>query len=109
MPYERVFDGINFTIKISTITPDVPETMLMGTTRTNISPKGEEELKRNYNISRITSKGTNKYELKFVDQGSRNLARDLGILATAGVKIMLSDWKKVLDTSQCNKCLKFGH
>ena len=36
------FDGVNFGVKLNEITPeDVPEVMLMGMTRTNISPKGE--------------------------------------------------------------------
>ncbi len=104
-----VFDGIKFNINIDILTPDIPELMLMGTTRTNISPKGEAELKKSYNISRILVKGTNKYELKFGDTKSRNLAMELGFIATAGVKIKVSEWRKVLDVSQCNKCLKYGH
>ena len=36
------FNGVNFGVKLNEITPeDVPEVMLMGMTRTNISPKGE--------------------------------------------------------------------
>ena len=73
------FDRINFGVKLNEITQDVPEVMLMGTgtTRTNIRPKGEDErLKKSYNISRIVSKGTNKYELKFNDVRSSNLARE---------------------------------
>jgi hypothetical protein len=35
------FDRINFGVKLNEITQDVPEVMLMGTTRTNISPKRE--------------------------------------------------------------------
>ena len=36
------FDGVNIGVKLNEITPeDVPEVMLMGMTRTNISPKGE--------------------------------------------------------------------
>ncbi len=36
------FDGVNFGVKLNEITPeDVPEVMLMGMTRTNISPTGE--------------------------------------------------------------------
>jgi hypothetical protein len=106
---KNVFDATAFAIKLNTITPDVPEVMLMGTTRTNISPKGEEELKKSYNISRITSKGGNKYELKFIDATARNLAMELGFIASAGVKIRVSDWKRVLEISQCHKCQKYGH
>jgi hypothetical protein len=35
------FDGVNFGVKLNEITQDVPEVMLMGTTRTNTSPNGE--------------------------------------------------------------------
>ena len=73
------FDRINFGVKLNEITQDVPEVMLMGTgsTMTNISPNGEDErLIKSYNTSRIVSKGTNKYELKFNDVRSSNLARE---------------------------------
>ena len=68
------------------ITPDTAETMLMGTTRNVISPNGLEKLKSNYGISRIQQKGGDKYEIKFKDERSRNLAWELGYLATAGLK-----------------------
>jgi hypothetical protein len=105
----KAFDGTDFKMNIEMIMPDKEEIMLIGTTRTLISPNGIDELKKNYNISRIVSKGTNKYELKFRDEKSRNLAKELGILATAGLKIRLSEWHKIFETSQCNKCLKYGH
>jgi hypothetical protein len=83
--------------------------MLMGNTRSLISPNGEDALKKDYGISRIQSKGGNKYELKFETVEARNLASDLGVLATAGIKLKVHEWKKVLETNQCHRCLKFGH
>jgi hypothetical protein len=107
--HRDIFDTHTFKMKCSLIIPDAPEVMLMGTTRTLISPSGEEELKLNYRISRIQAKGTNKYEFKFNDAQARNLALDLGVPATAGLKIKLSEWRKVLDIQQCIKCQKYGH
>ncbi len=52
----KAFDGIDFKMNIEKIVPDKEEIMLIGTTRTLISPNGIDELKKSYNISRIVSR-----------------------------------------------------
>jgi hypothetical protein len=84
---KRAFESKDFVVDVDRIIKDSPSIMLMGTTRGAISPNGEEALKRDYCINRIQSKGGNKYELKFETAEARNLAAELGVLATAGIKI----------------------
>jgi hypothetical protein len=97
------FGGQKFKIEVDKILSDAPEIMLIGTTWSSISPNGEEAIKERYGISRIHSKGGNKYELKFKDAKSRDLAMDLGTLATAGVKIKVSSVR--LLGSECVRLL----
>jgi hypothetical protein len=106
---KTAFDSRDFVVTVNKIIKDSPSIMLMGTSRSVISPNGEEALKRDYDINRIQSKGGNKYELKFETADARNLAAELGVLATSGLKIKVQSWKKVLETNQCHRCLKYGH
>ena len=106
----NIFDKVGIqACELERVYDNKPENMLIGITHERLSPEGEKWLKKETRIKHIRFRGGNRWDLRFEDHEARNNAMDTGYVQGGGVIFKLTEWTKQVNTSQCDKCSKWGH